>query len=156
MIYVLHEPCSGLCQVASLPVLPEIETVLLTAVPGTEDDLLRLRRELGPYHCDGGWYDLNDFNPATLVTSILKALAKQAEEAGFPAFWKARRGREQGEGTCCEMVFSPADFFPPPTPGLEWAHEMYFFSSRKVRMFDVPDEEDFGIYAAGFRTTRKN
>lgn len=126
---------------------------LVAVLPGGQEEELDVRACLAGHHLQGPWFSLPGYNPESLVKSLLEVNASPRMPS-FTDVWKSRTASSAEEVTQ-EILIGPRDFFPPPTPGLEWAHERYFYPSPKDWMFDVPDGADIGDYRGGFRTTRR-
>lgn len=134
------------------------EVLELSAIlPGGKDEELDVQASLAGHHLHGPWFSLPGYDPAKLVRALLETRATPGEPS-YADLWNSRTTRltEESEGPVWSIVIGPQDFFPPPTPGLEWAHERYFHPSPKDWMFDVPDGASLGDHREGFRSTRRS
>ena len=130
------------------------EVLELSAIlPGGKEEELDVQASLAEHRLHGPWFSLPGYDPARLVRALLEAGATP-KGPSYADLWNSRT-TGLTEEPVWSIVIGPQDFFPPPTPGLEWAHERHFHPSPKDWMFDVPDGADPGDHGEGFRSTRR-
>lgn len=170
MIYVIRDTPSGRVAIGCSPhptgVLEDLqgassELLEIEAIfPGGAKEERAVRAALKIHRASDGWFHLQGYNVTQLVRAVLE---HQSAPSGvcLTEVWRLRQETSETSrwGALSEgasLSLGPPDFFPPPTPDLEWAHERYFFPSRKERTFDVPDGEHLGDHVEGFRSTRRS